>query len=112
MDTDLVGSSTLTVCHQWPLLLLTFYTAKNKINRKYIHMSLLLSGLGFIYMFFTPSTLMYSFILIGFLGKYFIHAVCYAFECCKSKNGNDDGSFNMFIVIPQIIAALVASTFY
>jgi maltose/moltooligosaccharide transporter len=29
----------------------------------------------------------------------------------NQKNGNDDGSFNMFIVIPQIIAALGGISF-
>jgi maltose/moltooligosaccharide transporter len=55
---------------------------------------------------------MYSFILIGFAWKYFIHAVCYAFSAVNQKNGNDDGSFNMFIVIPQIIAALGGINFF
>jgi hypothetical protein len=61
--------------------------------------SLLLSGLGFIYMFFHPSTLMYPYIDWFCLGKYFIHAVCYAFLSAVNpkKNGNDDGSFNMFM---------------
>ena len=67
---DLVGSATgvYGLSSMVFALFLTFYTLKNKINRKYIHMaSLILGGLGFIYMFYaTPETLMYSFILIGF----------------------------------------------
>jgi maltose/moltooligosaccharide transporter len=64
-------------------------------------------------MFFTPSTLMYSFILIGFAWKYFIHAVCYAFSAVNQKKmGMMMGLFNMFIVIPQIIAALGGINFF
>lgn len=91
-------------------LLLTFYTIKNKINRKYIHMiSLFLGGLGFIYMFYaTPSTLIYSFILIGFAWGSIL-SMPYAMLSSSvnpKKMGMMMGLFNMFIVIPQIIAAL------
>lgn len=91
-------------------LLLTFYTMKNKINRKYIHMaSLILGGLGFIYMFYaTPSTLIYSFILIGFSWGSIL-SMPYAMLSSSvnpNKMGMMMGLFNMFIVIPQIIAAL------
>jgi maltose/moltooligosaccharide transporter len=49
-------------------LLLTFYTSRQTINRKYVHMvSLTLGGLGFLAMYFaSPSQLKYCFILIGF----------------------------------------------
>ena len=91
-------------------LLLTFYTMKNKINRKYIHMaSLILGGLGFIYMFYaTPSTLIYSFILIGFSWGSIL-SMPYAMLSSSvnpNKMGMMMGLFNMFIVIPQIIASL------
>jgi maltose/moltooligosaccharide transporter len=83
---DLVGSATgvYGLSSMAFALLLTFYTMKNKINRKYIHMgSLILGGLGFIYMFYaTPSTLMYSFILIGFSWGSSINALRYAFKFC------------------------------
>lgn len=109
---DLVGSSTgvYGLSSMAFALLLTFYTAKNKINRKYIHMvSLLLGGLGFIYMFFaTPATLMYSFILIGFAWGSIL-SMPYAMLSSAvnpKKMGMMMGLFNMFIVIPQIIAAL------
>src|SRR5690606_31176335 len=49
-------------------LLLTFYTSKRRINRKYIHLaSLILGGIGFLLMYFVPnqSVLNLSFILIG-----------------------------------------------
>jgi maltose/moltooligosaccharide transporter len=115
---DLVGSSTgvYGLSSMAFALLLTFYTAKNKINRKYIHMaSLLLGGLGFIYMFFaTPSTLMYSFILIGFAWGSIL-SMPYAMLSSAvnpKKMGMMMGLFNMFIVIPQIIAALGGINFF
>lgn len=109
---DLVGASTgvYGLSSMAFALLLTFYTTKNKINRKYIHMaSLLLGGLGFLFMFYaTPTTLMYSFILIGFSWGSIL-SMPYAMLSSSvnpSKMGMMMGLFNMFIVIPQIIAAL------
>ena len=109
---DLVGSATgiYGLSSMAFALLLTFYTMKNKINRKYIHMaSLILGGLGFMFMFYaTPSTLMYSFILIG-LSWGSILSMPYAMLSSSvnpNKMGMMMGLFNMFIVIPQIIAAL------
>jgi maltose/moltooligosaccharide transporter len=91
-------------------LLLTFYTAKNSIDRRLIHFSsLILGGIGFIYMFFaTPSTLYISFILIG-LSWGSILSMPYAMLSSTvnpKKMGMMMGLFNMFIVIPQIVAAL------
>ncbi len=109
---DLVGSSTgvYGLSSMAFALLLSFYTTKNKINRKYIHLgSLLLGGLGFLFMFYaTPSTLMYSFILIGFAWGSIL-SMPYAMLSSSvnpNKMGMMMGLFNMFIVIPQIIAAL------
>ncbi|MCX6172234.1 MAG: MFS transporter [Flavobacterium sp.] len=109
---DLVGSATgvYGLSSMAFALLLTFYTMKNKINRKYIHMvSLILGGLGFVYMFYaTPSTLMYSFILIGFSWGSIL-SMPYAMLSSSvnpNKMGIMMGLFNMFIVIPQIMAAL------
>ena len=109
---DLVGSATgiYGLSSMVFALLLTFYTMKNKINRKYIHMaSLILGGFGFIYMFFaTPTTLLYSFILIGFAWGSIL-SMPYAMLSSAvnpKKMGMMMGLFNMFIVIPQIIAAL------
>ena len=109
---DLVGSATgiYGLSSMAFALLLTFYTLKNKINRKYIHMfSLLLGGLGFIFMFYaTPSTLLYSFILIGFSWGSIL-SMPYAMLSSSvnpKKMGMMMGLFNMFIVIPQIIAAI------
>ena len=92
-------------------LLLTFYTSKKRINRKLIHMgSLILGGVGFIVMFFIPSPewLMLSFILIG-IAWGSILSMPYAMLSSaieEKKMGVYMGIFNMFIVIPQIIAAL------
>jgi maltose/moltooligosaccharide transporter len=96
-------------------LLLTFYTMRNKINRKLIHfMSLFLGGLGFIYMYFaTPNTLMISFILIG-ISWGSILSMPYAMLSSSvnpKKMGTMMGLFNMFIVIPQIVAALEGINF-
>lgn len=109
---DLVGSSTgvYGLSSMVFALLLSFYTIKNKINRKYIHLgSLLLGGLGFLFMYYaTPSTLMYSFILIGFAWGSILSMPYAMLSSCVNPNkmGMMMGLFNMFIVIPQIIAAL------
>jgi len=92
-------------------LLLTFYTSKRKINRKYVHMvSLILGGLGFIAMYYisNPENLKYCFMLIG-LAWGSILSMPYAMLSSSvdpNKMGMFMGIFNMFIVIPQIIAAL------
>jgi len=91
-------------------LILVFYTSKRRINRKLVHMfSLILGGLGFLYMSFTtPENLKYSFILIGFAWGSIL-SMPYAMLSSSvdpKKMGVIMGIFNMFIVIPQIIAAL------
>jgi maltose/moltooligosaccharide transporter len=91
-------------------LLLTFYTSCKRINRKYIHMgSLILGGLGFISMYFieNSSHLIWSFVLIG-ISWGSILSMPYAMLSSSidpKKMGVFMGLFNMFIVIPQIIAA-------
>lgn len=91
-------------------LLLTLYAAKRNINRKYIHMlSLFAGGAGFISMYFiqVPQQLIYSFILIG-ISWGSILSMPYAMLSSAidaRKMGTYMGIFNMFIVIPQIIAA-------
>lgn len=109
---DLVGSATgiYGLSSMAFALLLTFYTSKNKINRKYIHMvSLFLGGLGFVFMFYvTPATLFYCFVLIGFAWGSIL-SMPYAMLSSSvnpKKMGMMMGLFNMFIVMPQIIAAL------
>ncbi|MFV0304657.1 MAG: MFS transporter [Moheibacter sp.] len=92
-------------------LLLTFYTSKFRINRKYIHMiSLIAGGIGFIMMKYitNPSMLNISFILIG-ISWGSILSMPYAMlssSVNEKKMGMMMGLFNMFIVLPQIIAAL------
>ena len=91
-------------------LLLTFYTSKKTINRKYVHMvSLILGGIGFLSMFYaTPESLKYCFVLIG-IAWGSILSMPYAMLSSAvdpTKMGMFMGIFNMFIVIPQIIAAL------
>jgi len=92
-------------------LLLTLYTARRRINRKIIHMgSLILGGIGFISMFYIPSPawLAFSFAMIG-LAWGSILSMPYAMLSSSvdpKKMGVIMGIFNMFIVIPQIIAAL------
>ena len=91
-------------------LLLVLYTSKRKINRKYVHMfSLFLGGLGFISMYYaSPENLKYCFVLIG-LAWGSILSMPYAMLSSSvdpKKMGMFMGIFNMFIVIPQIIAAL------
>ena len=92
-------------------LLLALYTSKRRINRKYVHMvSLILGGMGFLLMKFVPSPeyLIISFTLIG-LSWGSILSMPYAMLSSAvdpKKMGVIMGIFNMFIVIPQIIAAL------
>ena len=91
-------------------LLLTFYTSRFKINRRNIHLaSLFLGGVGFLMMFYaTPSSLKYCFILIG-ISWGSILSMPYAMlsgSVNPAKMGMMMGLFNMFIVIPQIMAAL------
>ncbi|MFD0863534.1 MFS transporter [Sungkyunkwania multivorans] len=92
-------------------LLLTLYTSKRRINRKYVHMtSLILGGVGFISMYFIPSPewLILSFSLIG-IAWGSILSMPYAMLSSSvdpKRMGVFMGLFNMFIVLPQIIAAL------
>ncbi len=110
---DLVGSymGTYGLSSMVFALILVFYTSKKRINRKYVHMaSLILGGIGFIYMYFVPSPehLIISFGLIG-IAWGSILSMPYAMLSSSvdpKKMGVIMGIFNMFIVIPQIIAAL------
>ncbi len=92
-------------------LILAFYTSKRSINRKWIHLcSLILGGIGFISMYFIPSPvwLLFSFTLIG-IAWGSILSMPYAMLSSSvdpKKMGVIMGIFNMFIVIPQVIAAL------
>jgi maltose/moltooligosaccharide transporter len=94
-------------------LLLAFYTSKWQINRKWVHgVSLALGGLGFLLMLtLTPVNahlLKWCFALIG-LAWGSILSMPYAMLSSSvppKKMGVYMGIFNMFIVLPQIIAAL------
>jgi len=92
-------------------LILTFYTSKRRINRKLVHLaSLILGGIGFISMYFIPSPewLIFSFTLIGFAWGSIL-SMPYAMLSSSvdpKKMGVIMGIFNMFIVIPQIVASL------
>ena len=91
-------------------LVLTFYAAKKTVNRKYIHMfSLIAGGCGFLLMSLgEPPLLNISFILIG-ISWGSILSMPYAMlssSVDEKRMGMMMGLFNMFIVIPQIIAAL------
>lgn len=92
-------------------LILTFYTSRKRINRKLVHLgSLILGGVGFISMYFIPSPewLVLSFTLIGFAWGSVL-SMPYAMLSSSvdpKKMGVIMGIFNMFIVIPQIVAAL------
>lgn len=91
-------------------LVLAFYTSKKRINRKMVHLgALVIGGLGFIAMYYaSPEHLKYCFILIG-IAWGSILSMPYAMLSSSvnpKKMGMFMGIFNMFIVIPQIIAAL------
>lgn len=92
-------------------LLLTFYTSKKRINRKRIHLSsLILGGIGFLIMYIIPSPewLILSFVLIG-IAWASILSMPYAMLSSSidpTKMGLYMGLFNIFIVLPQIVAAL------
>jgi maltose/moltooligosaccharide transporter len=94
-------------------LILTVITAKRTINRRFIHfMSLLAGGLGFLLLLMAnkdyAQILNLSFGLIG-LSWGSILSMPYAIlsgSVKPEKMGVSMGIFNMFIVIPQIVAAL------
>ena len=92
-------------------LILTLYTSKNIINRKKIHLwSLIAGGIGFISIYFISNhnLLLISFSLIG-ISWGSILSMPYAMLSSSVKEesmGTSMGIFNMFIVIPQIIAAI------
>ncbi|MCK7593303.1 MFS transporter [Pseudomarimonas salicorniae] len=109
---DLVGSymgyyglSSMAVA-----LLLSFYAARRVVNRRLVHfVSLTLGGLGFLSMYFVPAPvyLIGSFALVG-VAWASILSMPYALLASAvdpRRMGVYMGIFNMFIVIPQIVAA-------
>ncbi len=92
-------------------LLLSMYTAKRRINRKLVHLfSLALGGAGFLSMYLAngSASLQISFVLVG-VAWGSILSMPYAMlssSVSAEKMGMMMGLFNMFIVLPQITAAL------
>jgi maltose/moltooligosaccharide transporter len=110
---DLVGSAmgTYGLSSMVFAFLFVLITRRMSINRKYVHMgSLIVGGLGFILMYFSYSQNMLHvcFALIG-ISWGSILSLPYAMLSSSidpKKMGIFMGLFNMFIVIPQIVAAL------
>ena len=114
-------------------LVLTFWTAKRRLNRKFVHMfSLLVGAYGFISMYFITNPeefrifidfdffefgitkLAFSFVCIGFSWGSIL-SMPYAMLSSTldpKRMGVYMGIFNMFIVIPQIVAATSLTTIY
>lgn len=92
-------------------LILSFIASKVKINRKLLHLvSLVAGGLGFILIYYVsePWMLHICFALVG-IAWASILSMPYAMlsgSVESNKMGTYMGIFNMFIVIPQIVAAL------
>ena len=92
-------------------LLFVFFTSRYTINRRLVHMfSLICGGVGFLSMYLVPqaNTLIFSFICIG-IAWGSILSMPYAMLSSSvdpKKMGVFMGIFNMFIVLPQIFAAL------
>lgn len=91
--------------------LLTLYARKRRVNRKLIHLvSLVAGGFGFILMYYATSTTMVNvcYALIGLSWGSILsmpYAMISSFVDPK-RMGVYMGIFNIFIVLPQIIAAL------
>ncbi|MDG3583998.1 MULTISPECIES: MFS transporter [Galbibacter] len=92
-------------------LVLAFFASKKRVNRKNTHMfSLIIGGIGFISMYFATNLwhLYGSFLLVG-IAWGSILSMPYAMLSSAidaKKMGVYMGLFNMFIVLPQILAAL------
>ncbi len=92
-------------------LLLSFYASRYVLNRKLVHfLCLLAGGIGFLSMFYVsePKYLIASFALVG-ISWASILSMPYALLSSSvdpKKMGIMMGLFNMFIVIPQVVAAL------
>lgn len=110
---DNVGSymGTYGLVSMFYALILAFVASKIKINRRLLHLSsLILGGFGFILIFYIkePWMLHISFALIG-IAWASILSMPYAMLSSSvnpKKMGVYMGIFNMFIVIPQIVAAI------
>jgi maltose/moltooligosaccharide transporter len=91
-------------------LLLSFYAARHVVNRRLVHaVSLLVGGMGFLGMAWVPDPLwlIACFALVG-VAWASILSMPYALLAsviAPEKMGVYMGIFNLFIVIPQIVAA-------
>lgn len=110
---DLVSSyfGTYGLISMFVALILAFVTSKIELNRKMIHsVSLACGGLGFIMMFFITEPWMLHLCFAGIgIAWASILSMPYAMlagSINPNKMGVYMGIFNMFIVIPQIVAAL------
>jgi maltose/moltooligosaccharide transporter len=92
-------------------LILTLIASRYNINRKWVHLaSLIIGGLGFIMMQYCDNASMLNlcFVAVGFAWGSIL-SMPYAMLSSTidaKKMGVFMGLFNMFIVIPQIVAAL------
>ncbi|WP_255501982.1 MFS transporter [Algoriphagus sp. AK58] len=110
---DSVGSylGTYGLISMFYALILAFVASKIKINRRLVHLvSLIAGGLGFILIYFIsePWMLHLCFALVG-IAWASILSMPYAMLSSSvepKKMGVYMGIFNMFIVIPQIVASL------
>jgi maltose/moltooligosaccharide transporter len=116
---DLVGSAmgSYGLSSMVFALILTFLASKININRKWVHLfSLIIGGIGFLLMTITKdqSMLHLCFIAIGFSWGSIL-SMPYAMLSSAidpTKMGLYMGLFNMFIVIPQILAAVGLTFIY
>lgn len=92
-------------------LILAFIASRVKINRRLLHLvSLILGGMGFILIYFIPEPWMLH-ICFSLVGIAWASILSMPYAMLSSsveprKMGVYMGIFNMFIVIPQIVAAL------
>jgi len=92
-------------------LILAFVTSRIKINRKLLHMfSLIAGGLGFIMIYYISEPWMLH-LCFAFVGIAWASILSMPYAMLSSavnpkQMGVYMGIFNMFIVIPQIVAAL------
>ena len=110
---DLVGSAmgTYGLSSMVFALLFVLITSKFIINRKYVHMvSLIFGGIGFILMYYAESQQMLH-VCFAFVGIAWGSILSLPYAMLSSsidpkKMGIFMGLFNMFIVLPQIVASL------
>ena len=98
-------------------LILTLYTSRMTIHRKFLHMgSLTIGGLGFLGMYFFPEPKLLG-VCFAFVGIAWGSILSMPYAMLSSsvdpeKMGMTMGVFNMFIVLPQIVAALGGVIFF